>query len=84
MSSSAVPGKSSSEGWPRRRTPAKGVGDPKVSVSHRIAEGLLLMSLILAPKSSKELLKQHTQEASSSPPYSSMRSALPTSLPSIS
>ena len=38
-----------------RRTPAKGNGDPKTSVTHRIAEGLLPMSLILAPKSSKEL-----------------------------
>ena len=30
---------------------------PKLSVSHRIEEGLLPMSLILAPKSSKEQMK---------------------------
>ena len=40
-----------------RRTPAKGVGVPKTIRSHRIEEGLLPMSLILAPKSSKELVK---------------------------
>ena len=38
-----------------RRTTAKRGGDPKVSVSHRIAEGLPVRSLKIAPKSSKEL-----------------------------
>ena len=33
-----------------RRTTAKRGGDPKTSVSHRIAEGLPVRSLILAPK----------------------------------
>ena len=39
----------------QHRTTAKRGGDPKVSVTHRIAEGLPVRSLKIAPKSSKEL-----------------------------